>query len=88
MFLSRSDKSKYEKILSDLPRGGKYATRDVHRKTQGCFAGKLEIDKDIFKNINNVTKRNLELRADSDVGAIPEFLLGPDFFYYSFKFKV
>lgn len=74
IFTSESKNEKMINILSDLPEKGLYATRDVHRKTHGCFEAKLQVENDVFDKINYSTLENLSNRSQKDKGPLPELL--------------
>jgi hypothetical protein len=46
-WLKRRRLKRLERIFNDLPERRGFATRDVHRKTHGCIAGRLRIASDI-----------------------------------------
>lgn len=61
-FISSSKRSQYKKVLEDLPNKGNYATRDVHRKTHGCYDAVLKINSDIKEKINAVISKTIKER--------------------------
>ncbi|OUR95872.1 hypothetical protein A9Q84_15345 [Halobacteriovorax marinus] len=58
--------NEYKRVLKDIPNNGNYATRDVHRKTHGCFKANFLVDQNLRENINNeIDKSIIERHADS-----------------------
>jgi hypothetical protein len=77
-----------ELIRTDLPKtfpdgsvipepiAERYATRDVHRKTHGCYAATLEVNAQIKEDLNRQIGGFIQLRrmegADLNLGQIPQ----------------
>lgn len=62
--VSKQKPKEYSNVYNDLPGKKEYATRDVHRKTHGCFQADLEVDKNIFTEFNSATKKLQSSRKD------------------------
>lgn len=81
--ITEGKKGTYSQVYGDLPQNSPYATRDVHRKTQGCFKGAIKIETDIFSAWNSATasmrlaREAEEKRGEPKPGAMPELLEGP-----------
>ncbi len=71
------NKEKYNHILEDLPNKGRYASRDVHRKTHGCYQAQFNISDSLYENINQQISETQEQRSQETIqgtNLIPELL--------------
>ncbi|MFT6071003.1 MAG: hypothetical protein ACJAT2_002852 [Bacteriovoracaceae bacterium] len=78
-FLSSDKKEKYKKIISDLPNKGQYASRDVHRKTHGCYEAKLDIESSLQDDLNDQIQlirdeRSAEFISSKSKNRLPELV--------------
>lgn len=53
----KNETGEEQRIFGDLP-SQNYATRDVHRKTNGCFEANLQISPKLFNDFNSTLRRN------------------------------
>jgi hypothetical protein len=66
-----------KRILEDLPNKGVYASRDVHRKTHGCFEGEIEVSDSIIYDLNNQIDKFIKERENEKIegkNVLPEMI--------------
>ncbi|WP_041577141.1 hypothetical protein [Bdellovibrio bacteriovorus] len=82
--LARGTPGEYSKVYKDLPQEGPYATRDVHRKTHGCYKGELSINESLQQDFNTATEKIRQERASEQTqglnkpGPMPSILANSD----------
>lgn len=69
----------YARVYQDLPGKKPYGTRDVHRKTHGCFSGTVKVENQLFENLNSRISQIRAERATEKVshGPLPELYSDP-----------
>lgn len=75
--LAKKTRDQYQKILSDLPNKGKYATRDVHRKTHGCYKAEIKFDDNVKEKLNDEILSIIQDRKGEEIEGknhIPEVI--------------